>query len=63
MKLKIEIVMDNAAFEPSSGAEVARILREFSEGVEHSSFKDNIGADMPLRDINGNTVGRAKVAR
>jgi hypothetical protein len=26
MKLKIEIKMDNAAFEPNNGTEVARIL-------------------------------------
>ena len=60
MKLKIVIEMDNAAFEPS-GTEAARILRELAERLDGDNlrYKDL----RPLRDINGNRVGEAKVTR
>lgn len=60
MKLKIEIVMDNAAFEPS-GTEAARILRELADRLDGDQLR---AKDLrPLRDINGNRVGEAKVTR
>ena len=64
MKLKIEITLDNAAFEgPNGGPEVARILREFADRLvawELPEFSRD--ADFPrLRDINGNKVGTADV--
>lgn len=63
MKLKIEIVMDNAAFEePRTGAEVARILRDYAKTVEDAPGPVNLDGS-PMVDVNGNTVGRAKVTR
>lgn len=61
MKLKVEIVMDNAAFEPENGTEAARILRYLAERFdgEHLRAKDL----RPLRDVNGNRVGEARVTR
>ena len=57
--VRINILTNNAAFEDgASGQEVARILRELAERYEAS------GAPFPvtLRDINGNVVGKAKIA-
>lgn len=59
MHCKIEIKMDNAAFDwPSyGGLELARILREASKRAESLEF--TLGQDSwPLRDINGNKVGQ-----
>ncbi len=60
MKLTITIQMDNAAFTDNSGAEVARILREFADRSEDEtdSSWDNTYS---LRDINGNKVGTAEI--
>ena len=61
MTLKIEIVMDNAAFEPQSGTEAARILRELAERLDGENLR---AKDLrPLRDVNGNRVGEARVTR
>jgi hypothetical protein len=63
MKLKITINMDNAAFEqPNTGAEVARILREYSEQIADAPAPGNCDG-WPLTDSNGNRVGEAKVTR
>jgi hypothetical protein len=44
----------NAALEDDPGPEVARILRSIADKID----EDRIGgAPVPLRDINGNTVG------
>ncbi len=53
MKLKLEIEMDNAAFDDGNGgnSEAARILREAADRIE--SGNDNTG----LLDSNGNRVG------
>ncbi len=54
MRLTIEIALDNEAFQPDSGIEIARILRRLAAEVEY----DNPGHDMPeLKDRNGNCVG------
>ena len=64
MKLKIEIMMDNAAFqEADDGAEAARILSELAEDIGNGTMGISPGASMQLRDINGNRVGEAKVTR
>jgi len=60
MKLKIQITMDNAAFEEAQGRESARILRELAERIEDSSTLDP-GLWATLHDMNGNKVGTAKV--
>lgn len=51
MKAKIEIVMDNAAFNDEPATELARILRELAEEIENGQ------GSCQLRDINGNAVG------
>jgi hypothetical protein len=61
MKLKIEITMDNAAFVPAPGIEVARILRQVAESLDHE-YAYSVGMyGATLRDYNGNTVGKAAV--
>lgn len=55
MKLKIEIKTDNAAFSDDVTFECARILRELADRMTHASPDE----DYPLRDLNGNKVGRA----
>jgi hypothetical protein len=51
-KFRVEIDTFNAAFEDGAHQEVARILREIADRVEQGSDGG------PVRDINGNTVGR-----
>lgn len=64
MKLTITIQMDNAAFEDSNaGPEVARILRNLADDMDEGGSLTSPGAHATLRDINGNTVGKAKVSR
>lgn len=52
MKLKLEISMDNAAFESDEGAEAARIMRDAADAVENGCIMAS------LFDVNGNTVGK-----
>jgi hypothetical protein len=59
MKLKLVITMDNAAFEPNNGVEVARILRQLADQEEGNQLSP--GDKWKLRDINGNTVGEAVI--
>ena len=61
--LKIVIRMDNAAFEDNEGPEVARILRDYAAHIDDGCRFDAYDAEKTLRDLNGNTVGEAKVAR
>jgi hypothetical protein len=60
MRFKIEIEMDNAAFE-HRGNEVARILGELSNLIEDDDLNPNDGGT--VRDSNGNTVGSWIVKR
>lgn len=56
MKLKIEIDMDNDAFQDGQrAAEITRILKAAACAVAYGA------RDVPLTDINGNTVGRVTV--
>jgi hypothetical protein len=50
--------MDNEAFEDTPMSETGRILRKYASLIEHSGEPDQT-----LRDLNGNTVGEAKVTR
>jgi len=59
--LRITIKMDNASFEFNQGPEVARILRDMAKAVDEDVDLDWFS--MNLRDLNGNTVGEAKVTR
>jgi len=69
MKLKIEITMDNAAFEAEgenqrlicNADEPSRILRQLTVGWPGTTL--GAGDTWDLRDVNGNTVGKAKVTQ
>jgi hypothetical protein len=61
MQMTITINMDNAAFEPDKGTEVARILRETADAVDGFTFISRNPYSRELHDINGNTVGKAVV--
>ena len=52
--LKLKIETDNQAFD-QEGQEVARILRGLADQVEHLDKLQE--CQLPLRDLNGNTVG------
>lgn len=62
MTLELRIEMDSAAFFLDNGAtfapnhEAARILRQYAQEVEDMELMD-----ATLRDVNGNTVGTARV--
>ena len=62
MKLKIQITMDNAAFEPRNG-EVARILLALAGDLEAGNCLSDVGDHETLMDINGNRVGEARITR
>jgi len=51
---KIRIKTDNQAFD-QEGQEVARILRDLADKLEHLDKLQE--SQLPLRDLNGNTVG------
>ena len=66
MKLVVTIDMDNAAFEPCSGDEVARILRQLARLFDHEDTATQLATvahegGLPVRDVNGNRVGTAVV--
>ena len=61
MELRVVVRMDNAAFEPESGPEVARILRELARRIEAGELSGR-GESRALRDVNGNTVGSARLS-
>jgi hypothetical protein len=53
-KFKLEIKMDNAAFGDSPELELSRILELLAEDVA-----DGVCETYSIRDVNGNTVGKA----
>ena len=63
--LKLKLETDNQAFRqesfngefdfPQEGQEVARILRDLADKLEHLDELQE--CQLPLRDLNGNTVG------
>lgn len=57
MTAKIEIRMDNAAFEDRPATELGRILRDLADNVEAGDFPNQIS----LRDLNGNRVGNFEI--
>lgn len=61
MTAKIEIRMDNAAFDGNATQELARILREEANRVERKHHSDLTSTSYPIRDINGNRVGFSSV--
>lgn len=56
-RFEISIDTDNDAFKPNLFGELSRILGELSTGME-SGF-----VPTKLKDINGNTVGTAKLVQ
>ena len=62
VKLKLEIQMDNAAFDPHPNTEVAAILRDLASKVQNYDELEP-GYLRPLHDTNGNKIGYAKVTR
>lgn len=55
MTFRVYFNTDNAAFAPSNGDEIARILRDLAGKLDGRSVKpDDCG---PIRDANGNRVG------
>ena len=59
MKLHVTIALDNEAFSPESGRQVAWILRRLAEKMDERDLLP--GEELKLRDYNGNTVGIARV--
>ena len=59
MTFKLEIEMENAAFERSPRSELARILNNVAEQLKTFSNVNAIAGR--CMDINGNTVGRFEV--
>ena len=57
MKLKIEIVTDNDAFQDCAAAECSRILAKLARDLEYG---DSIGDVKYLYDVNGNKVGEVR---
>ncbi len=53
--------MDNAAFADDPHGEPARIMRHAAKVIEQGAFGMSPGANMPLRGVNGNLVGKAEV--
>ena len=60
-ELKVTINTDNAAFEGTTGAELAEILRSLAAHAEQEEREGVTSWSTPLRDANGNTVGRAEL--
>ncbi len=59
--INIVINMDNEAFhETGNNVEVCRILRELADRLDpaYHLAPSGKGELLPLRDVNGNTVGR-----
>ena len=56
MKAKIEIEMDNAAFDEANGFELARILEVAAYNVVNETLSG--GESFAMRDYNGNVVGK-----
>lgn len=56
MKAKIEIRMENEAFDGNEGGETARILRELADKIQGQDYFTPMD-EYTLRDINGNKVG------
>lgn len=62
-KLTLDIDLTYAAFDDKPSMEAARILRKLADRLEsgHYGLLDLDGDGVPMIDINGNTVGRARI--
>lgn len=69
MKFRLTFDIDNEAFHGANGPEeVGRILREVANQVEEGQLCSRVevnefktGTAIPVRDMNGNTVGAAQI--
>jgi len=61
MKAKLEIKMNNDAFEQNP-LELARIFRNLADDIEYINGP-NLGTFIGIADINGNTVGSLEVVK
>ncbi len=61
MRLTITIECDNAAFDDDPAHEVLRILHQqaYRIGAKGLAYGDA----WPVQDVNGNTVGQAKITK
>lgn len=59
MQFDLAFDADNAAFDEDPRREVVRILREVAKRIERG---DDTTLDLSVLDINGNVVGRFKLA-
>ena len=55
MEFKLNIKMDNAAFDQHVEGELARILHKLAQDV------NNMKSEYTIRDINGNIIGQAEI--
>lgn len=60
MRLTIKLDMDNDAFD-SDMTEAGRILRDVADKLEGGLSPDPYDTNITLRDVNGNTVGTARI--
>jgi hypothetical protein len=56
-RFNLYIDLQNDAFQQSPETEIARILRDVADRIEHST-KFDLSMYRTIRDINGNDVGR-----
>ncbi len=62
MKARIDIAMDNAAFEPSPSGELSRILFGLSKRVAAEGAALAVDKmKLPIVDSNGNKVGKLTI--
>jgi len=59
---KLYIDIQNDAFQPSPELEIARILRDVADRIEHST-KFDLSLYRTIRDLNGNDVGRYAIKK
>lgn len=59
MKFEVHVDLVNDAFVEAPGTELARVLRELADRV--AADGELIRGHYMLRDVNGNSVGRAVV--
>jgi hypothetical protein len=61
MQAVIKIDMDNAAFRPRPGGELARVLRKLADRIDQGGGRPSDLDGAKIRDVNGNTVGKMEI--
>jgi hypothetical protein len=59
MQFKLEIDCGNAAFEDDAAAEIARILADLANRLQHEQMQagNRVHVEHSVRDVNGNRCG------